>query len=503
MKSWKAWLPWAGLAGLYLLCLRAYYVGFFNDDAFYIIGARSLLQGRYVELNAPGHPPLDNYPPGYPILLAQLAWLAGESLLAAQLLSVALTMACVWLLRLCFAAELPAIVVSAAAAAAALNPLTVSISGVVLSDIPLLAVTLLVLLAARRRWSEKTSWFWARLGALAGYACLVRTSGAALLAALVLCLLLEKRWRAALAAGFSGGAIFGAYLLRNQLVMGRSEARLVKVLAGWKDLRLWDNASFYLHEIFGRALFRWPAGPGQSSLNGLTLILCLTALAAGLRAWGLKGWRKLVPAYLLGYAGVHLLWPQQGGRYMVSILPLVCVLLFLGLDWADRRWKLGGKAVWSALALSLVLSAAPVWSVVSASLWGRTPLTTPPQRTVAWIKQATDIGDVLATEADGRLYLLTGRRTVHLRNIHEPEAFFRWLLDHHVSYVVSFPTDYIMMTPAKNLESDPLPLETLNGLLADESRYEPVFGDEAERAAVYRVRTRSGRFPRRARPGAG
>jgi len=32
----------AGLSFLYLLCLRAYYLDFFNDDAFCVIGARSL-----------------------------------------------------------------------------------------------------------------------------------------------------------------------------------------------------------------------------------------------------------------------------------------------------------------------------------------------------------------------------------------------------------------------------------------------------------------------------
>lgn len=489
MKAWKAGLPWAGLAALYLLCLRAYYVGFFNDDAFYLIGARSLLQGRYAELNAPGLPPL-SYHPGYPILLAPLAWITDGSLLAAQLLSVALTLACVRLLGLCFAAEASTAVVSAAAAAAALNPLMVSMSGTVLSDIPLLAVTLLLLLAARRHWEDASAWLWARLGALAGYACLVRTSGSALLAALVLCLLSERRWRAALSAGLSGGCVFGAYLLRNHFATGRSEGHWLEILDAWKDLRAWDNASFYLHELFGRALFRWPAVPGRGLLEALTLALCVTALAAGLKAWGLKGWRKLVPAYASIYAVVHLVWPKQGGRYLISILPLVCVLLFLGLERIGHRWKLGNRAVWAALALSLALCAAPVWGIVAASLWGWTPLTTPPERTVAWIGQATRVGDVFAAELDGRLYLLTGRQTVHLRKIAEPETFFRWLRERGVSYVLSFPTDYIMRTPAGNLEADPLRRERLDALLADSNRYERVFSDAAEGSAVYRVRFR-------------
>src|SRR5262249_13333046 len=92
----KAALHWAAAAGLglrHLPCRRAYYVGFFNDDAFYIIGARSLLQGRYAELNAPGQPPLVNYPPGTSLLLAPVAFLAGGSLWPYQVFAAAASVA--------------------------------------------------------------------------------------------------------------------------------------------------------------------------------------------------------------------------------------------------------------------------------------------------------------------------------------------------------------------------------------------------------------------------
>ena len=92
-----AWLIFV-LGLIYLISLRAYYVGFFNDDAFHIIGARALIQGRYVELNAPGHPPLVNYLPGYSMILAPLAWLSGDWLLPYQLLSVFMCLLALWLL---------------------------------------------------------------------------------------------------------------------------------------------------------------------------------------------------------------------------------------------------------------------------------------------------------------------------------------------------------------------------------------------------------------------
>ncbi|MBI2363248.1 MAG: hypothetical protein HYV15_07695, partial [Elusimicrobia bacterium] len=76
-------LHWAALflaaAVLYVLARDAYWVGFFNDDAFYLIGAHSLLQGRFAELSHPAAPPLIQYLPGWPLLLAPLAAFSGDS----------------------------------------------------------------------------------------------------------------------------------------------------------------------------------------------------------------------------------------------------------------------------------------------------------------------------------------------------------------------------------------------------------------------------------------
>src|SRR5258706_4707526 len=96
--SYKMWWIFISTAGvLYLLSLHAYYVGFFNDDAFYLIGARSLLHGFYRELNQPGLPPL-MYMPGYPLLLCPFSFFSPQNFLPHQIFSVAMTLAALVLL---------------------------------------------------------------------------------------------------------------------------------------------------------------------------------------------------------------------------------------------------------------------------------------------------------------------------------------------------------------------------------------------------------------------
>jgi 4-amino-4-deoxy-L-arabinose transferase-like glycosyltransferase len=482
----------AGLLLLYLLCLRAYYVGFFNDDAFYLIGARSLMSGGFRELSAPGAPPMTLYMPGYPFLLAQWGWLAGVSPLAAQLLSVVLTLAGVGLMWACFAPELPVAAAFAAAAVVAFNPLTVSLSGTVLSDVPYLAMTLLGFLAARAAWKERAAPAWLGLGLLGGAAFLIRPTGAALVLALLAALAWERRWSQAACCAAGAALVSLPWLARNFVVSGMTFPYFAQLAAPWdsgsavSDLlgRLARNLSFYGPELFWRTLFRWP---GWSLLKWATVFLSLAAVAVGLREWGSRGWRKLLPLYLLVYAALHLQLHLQSHRYIFTALPMVAPLLFLGLDSWDRRLGLKGRLVLGAAALSLALSLGPVANIVRTSLWRSTPVNTPPRKTAAWIEGSAGARDVVAADLDGRWHLLTGRRTVRLRKLYEPGLFGAWLQAAGVDLVLLEPTGGFMTTASGKTSHDPMPLDRLRALLGDGRRYERVFADAGEGTEVYRV----------------
>jgi hypothetical protein len=479
---------------IYLLSLRAYYVGFFNDDAFYLIGARSLLSGGFRELNAPGSPPLVNYLPGYPLLLAQWSWLVGPSTLSAQLLSVGLSVASVGLMWRLLAAELEPAVAFAAVAVTGFNTLTVSMSGTVLSDIPFFLMTLLVFIAARSTWGRQSPASWAGLGALAGCAFLVRPTGAVFGLALVLCLLGERRWVAAAWAAAGAAAVPAPWLWRNYLVSGRLLSHASELAAPWGTggaLRaLWErlarNVPYYGTELFWRAWFRWPLWSGGRVLERLTVTAGLIATGMGLRAWGLKGWRKFLTVYGLLYVALHLELHLQSDRYILTFFPMAAPLFFLGLSVFERRSGFR-KIVLGAAALSLALSVAPVVNVVRTSLWRHTPVNTPPLETLAWIRSHTSPTDVFAAELDGRLYLLSERRTVRLRKLYEPEVFGAWLRGAGVDYVLVAPTDYFMTTVSGGTSHDPMDLGRLKALLAYGPGYQRVFSAQGEGTEIFQV----------------
>ena len=483
----KAWLLLVPLAALYWTSRGAYFVGFFNDDAFYIIGARSLLTGRFAELNVPGAPPMDTHSPGFPLLLLPAALAAGEGFAAYQATAVLLSVAGVWLLTRFGRERLAPETALAAAAAAALNPLAVGTSATVLSEIAYVPLSLLILLLASRAWPKNSPGVWAGLGALAGYLGLVRLSGASLLAALVAGLAWERRWKCSAVCAGAGSGVLGAWILRNFMVAGRSETRVGEMLEtlGWSGEML-GRIPYYTKEAFGRALFRWPAMLGTNMGTELwTAAAALAGLAAvveGLRRWGWAGAGKVLPLYLGAYGLVHLAWPYQSARYLHQVLPLAALLTFAGIE------KFGKRAALAAGFLSVALSAAPVSAIVRASLGQtRNPMNTAPTRSRDWIRRNTPPEAVFAASLDGQVHLLTGRPCLHLPGVDEPAAMKEWLERNKVSFVAEFPNDFFMKRDFGSRRLDPPGTEKLERILAAAGGRE-IFRDPDEGVRIFQVR---------------
>lgn len=470
-------------AVLYGLSTGAYFVGFFNDDAFYIIGARSLLTGRFAELNIPGAPPMDTHSPGYPLLLLPAALVSGDGFIPYHLTSVLLSLAAVWLIHRLARERLGPGTAMAAAAVAALNPLAVGTSGTILSEVAYVPVSLAALLLAAKVWSKNDPRVWAGLGALAGYLGLIRLSGASLLVALVAGLGWERRWRSAAACGGAGSVVLGSWLFRNFLIGGRSETRVGEMLETFGSYSVMlDRIPYYLKEAFGRALFRWPAFQGTEYLTAATALAGLAAVGMGLRRWGWSGGRKVLPLYLAVYGLVHLAWPYHSARYLHPVLPLAALLLFAGLE----RW--GPRAVAGAGLLSLGLCAAPVSAILAASLGGtQTPMNSRPARTVDWIRSQTAGDAVFGAAQDGQLHVLTGRYCLHLPAVRDRAEMKKWIDENRVAYVAEFSNEFFMKRDFGSRRLDPAESEELTIILAA-CGGRIVFSEPAEGTRVHQFR---------------
>lgn len=467
-------------AVLFWLCRRAYYVGFFNDDAFYLIGAKSLLSGRYAELQSPGAPPMTNYLPGWPILLAPVVALSRASLAVLQAYAVCLHVAALGLLALVIEREDGAEVADLLLAAFALSPLIASTGATLLADGPMLFCAAAVLAVLPRQWPRRDLRAWFVFGLALGLAALVRPTGLALAAAVGLLLLRERRGREAALAFGTAAAMLGLWIARAAVLSGTGwnywmEASSSTRAAG---IAFAANALFYAREIFARALWRLPgAHPVVETL--------IAVVGTGLCGFGLVRARtaagRAAALFVVLFLAPHLLWSKQASRYVIPLLPLAIWGAFRGLAFFDRR------AAAAAAGIAIVLSTLATARVVEASRRPLPPLSVPASNTAYYLRTHTAGGSVLAAEYDARWHLLTGFACVHTPyDVRTPQALTDFLKEAAVEIVVVEDTSFALR-PAGGAYAVPQ-AEELSGLLEQSGAARLEWSDPRERAQVWRVK---------------
>ncbi len=478
---------------LFALSLRAYYVGFFNDDAFYIIGAKSLLGGGYREINAPGAPPLVSYLPGFSILLAPLAFVSGTALWPYRIFSAALSLgglaaiACVW-----EGMAMP--VVASSFLVSALNPLMLSHSGVVLAEIPFLFLEAVFFLALRRFWERRDLMAWSGVVVLSGLLALLRPEGTFLVLALGLCLGMQRGILPALGAllGLSGLALF---LLRNAFLTGRPLPYFLELSSAWPGLgaagilgRAWGNLAYYLEFLFANTLWRIPGGRLSSMAAPLAAAGAALCALGALRPWReTPGWEKALKTFVVLDAFLYLAWPKRAGRYLIPVMPFLVAYLFAGIERAAARLgpQAAKAAVAAALAATLALCAAPDYRIVKASLLNDSPMSRAPEELYRWVRETTRPRDVFAAEFDGRFYLRARRPCLRLPRPASRRDLRKWIRSNRVSYLALEPAAAALRAPGGGY-GDPWSERRWEEILSG-WRLAPVFEDLPDGIGVYKT----------------
>ena len=474
-------------AVLFWISRNAYYVGFFNDDAFFIIGARSLLQGRFVELNQPGFPPLMEYSPGYPFLLAPLVFLFPFSTLPYQIFSIFLSVMSLVLYWFFLKDQISYTAAIVCVALAAFNPLTASLSGQVLSDIPYLLFSLATIEVCRRVWTSEDRRAWFFVAFLSGLSYCIRPIGAGLGFSICLVLVFERRWRTL------GYFAFCLVALAAPFAVSPTLRKLEEIRSsnsgGFSQAVFFENAfrngAYYLNEIFIRNLFRW--WMDSAFLKGTTILFSLVLLAVGLRRFGRSGWKKALLVYLLFYALVHLsFWSKQSGRYVYPIFPFLLFFIFAAIDHPSLKLPFRQYAILGVAAIILSCYGGPLIKIAQASQYPRSVLTRPP-KTYEWIRSHTNASDIFVTELDGRFFIYTGRQVYRLPKIFDVQELLSWLSVRKVGYLLVDEAPFMMKTNQGNTPHDPYPYQQLLNTIRNHRTFQKVYEESQAGHALYRV----------------
>ncbi|HSL71073.1 MAG TPA: hypothetical protein VK864_12585, partial [Longimicrobiales bacterium] len=347
-------------------------VGTIQDDATYVILAKSLASGEgYRQLNLPGAPRVTHYPPGYPLFLAGLwrIWPDFPNNIVVFKYANAFLLALAALGAYAFARkrmQLNAATAGVAALAGTACVLVLYVSSVVLSEALFLALLFPGLLAADDAVRKGTVPAAVAAGALGGVLALVRTIGIALVPAVVLALVLRKRWGAAVAAlATSIGVLAPWQIWANahardipDVVSAKYGGYLSWMVSGYREGG-WDFAQGVLARNgadLQRLLDYLVLPVTSSSLRTIAFRVFLVILLIGL-TWLVRRAPAAV-LFVLSYAAIVLLWPFEVIRFVMAGFPLL-VLLFVAGCTAIWQWRPQSFAAHVPRAL-LVVGAAGV-----------------------------------------------------------------------------------------------------------------------------------------------
>ena len=417
-----------------LALYKPFPIGVAQDDGLYMILAKALSTGQgYRFINLPGAPAGVHYPPGYPLLLAALSRLTsgipGNPLVFAAANMVFLGVGAAFLFVLARRVGMGTALAAACAVAGFLMPPAIWMNTALFSE-PMwlgLAIPWLVWADSAARRGDLDARTALMLGASAGCISLVRTQAATLALALVCVLAARRRWKPALLVTVAVIVV----LLPWQLWIARHSGEIpVAVSAKYGPYFSWFVQGIRaegLHLLIAtvtrnvvssfaiiRALFA-PLGGAWLAL----LLLGAPGVAAG---WRLARRTPVVFIAVAAHAAIILMWPFEPQRFIWTSWPFVVLWLCAGVAELREQTERVSSGHWRA-ARFLVAADSGVLALAAAGttafmLWtgayraiarGQTKRINP---TLAWVQQHTPPGTLVASDDETAVFLYTGRPAV-------------------------------------------------------------------------------------------
>lgn len=333
------------------------FFGRFHDDSIYFSSAKALAEGHeYVIPSFPGAPPQTKYPivlpwllswiwkwnPQFPGNLRQATWVI-------ELFGVWALIASFLLLRkLPGVGEKPALLLTGLLA---FQPIFLRMSGLMMADVPFMAVMLTAfLLADRTIERENSAWLAVAAGALVGFGMGLRSIGVAIAAGFFLLALWRRAFRQAAVFGAAVAIVFAAESW--PMLFQHATAASVNSSSGgpgWQQLYAYytNYGLFWRMSVpSARALFAlaranflsivsspgsFLVAPLETKWSLVSSVLTVPIGAGIIRQFRNEKWRP-VHVVLAIYCAILLIWPWAPERFLLPFL----TIFFAGL-WIEGK----------------------------------------------------------------------------------------------------------------------------------------------------------------------
>lgn len=482
-------------APLYIALRPQYQTGIYNDDAVYVIVANDLDNHAASQML----PTIKrDYPlPGVPMVLAPVARLLRPHWRLLDWMSVLITLLTVGLLGFWARVWLPPREALMVTALYAFNPTTVKFSGIVMPACYYAFAVVAGFLLLHRLLHKRSLRYGAALGALIGWAALVRPEGVVLLAAILLSLLagaqLSKRSLLGIAAPVMAWGAVLMYWFRGRHLKRFDYAGDLGALShywmqhGHAGLQAIVKFSYLLFENMLLAV-KFGDTPLMTATANTFLICALALTVAGF--WRLWTRRPATRVQLLSmalftafYAGIHLFWHVALPRYGLPMLPIVFILIAGGWRTLAKR-----PPTFAWVAVPVLLSYA--WGN-SRALWetyhAPNPSNGPPWHALEWIRQDTPPAVKIMSPFAPSVVLYANRPAVSVLKSPDVEAFVYSLTEKHIDYIADRPMTFVTPGVGKTENQNNEWARVRRWVTTYPRWFHLEFRDATEQVSVYRV----------------
>lgn len=387
----------SGAAMLYSLLNFQYKTGVYNDDAVYVLGARSLWDHSFHSLILRPDYPM----PGLPILLAPFAKLVEPHWTLLEWVATGVTLIAVYGTSKLALRYLPPGEALLIASLFALNRFISKFSGILMPATAYTAAIVLCFLLMSHLYEHFSKRGAILLGFLAGWGALVRPEGFIALVCIASTLVFSNRGRKILAFALPSVSLWSLAYLFWWKLHHTTQTEFGGDLDALKTFWLTtprDGVQFALRLlndflVFPMTTLQWTTDPSPLFLRLIAMGALLAATGAGFYdLW--KHHRSQRPVlfciafFSAAYFAVHVFWHISQSRYVIPLMPFMMILFVHGIAKHFPKFQ---RPTW-ALAALLVLLMPHFYRnkvALAESLSIRNPMKAPPWKALAWLNAHT------------------------------------------------------------------------------------------------------------------
>ena len=322
-----------------------------GDNANYYMLGKSIATGEgFTNVSGINKSPNNHFPPGYPAIISVIITVFNDSIETLKLFNgfffLFSGLLLFYLIKSITNNQATATIVSIALL---LNTHYLRYATIIMTEVPFLLFSLLTIICFIK--SDKRTDFWKDpffyLTLLSfGTAYYIKTSGIALLGAIILYLVINQKWKEVTAYTGAFVVLFIPWFLRSQNLGGNSYMKQLVMINPYRPELGQAELTNYIDRFFANIIryiskeipnadfpfitvdYRAEASLGMWVLGLLIITLTLYGI------WQIKQYRLLILAYVIGTFGILSLWPDVwvGVRFMLPIVPFILLGLIHGIN---------------------------------------------------------------------------------------------------------------------------------------------------------------------------